>query len=624
MNDGKGGESAMYSLLKNIIVSLFLMNGTLFAIDISLTKPVIPLLKDASTYLDYNRSETVDTIVKKPFHRTEKEHIGFGYSPKFAVWIRIELTNPSGKSVRRIIEYANPLTSIVALYDGLDGKCIGLGGIGAQEVIKSINPAFSITLKAHESKVFYLKAVSDVTTLIVGLNLWQVDAFYQHESQKQFFMALFFGAMLILLLYNFIIWLSVREKVYLYYVLAFTGIVFHHFFYKGLAELYLLSPQMSLAVVQYAAFIVAAPVFFMALLAKEIMRLQQYPRINRFLTVLLVLFVIATGVCYWFGLNRIRSLFPVLMLFILIGITIYAYLKKNRQAKFVLVGWFILMVSALFMFLSSEGYLDITDRFPYYAELSILIETLLFSLILADRLKQLRLEKLQTQRKLIQYQEEEEVRLTALVSERTKQLEASVREKELLLQELNHRVKNSIQTIVSFLRLQIDETEEPLMRRTLLNVENRIMSISHLYALLYEKHNLNSISAYEYFSLLCEHVQTTLGSENVNVHIDTDVHLDPETMVYCGFIVNEALTNALQYAFAKDKSGDVSIILSQRGQNYILIIKDNGKGFDMNGTRQSMGLLIMESLAAYQLKGSMQINTASGTEIAIIWEENDA
>ena len=614
----------MYRFWKYFVIYMFLMSSTLFAIDISLTKPVEPLLKDASIYLDYNRSETVSTIRTKKFHIAGKEHIGFGYSPKFAVWIKVVLTNPSDKSVRRIIEYANPLTTTVVLYDGDTGKRIGTGGIGALETIRSINPAFSITLEAHASKTFYLKAESDVTTLIVELNLWQVDAFYQHESQKQFFMALFFGAMLILLLYNLFIWLSVREKVYLYYVLAFTGIVFHHFFYKGLAELYLLSPQMSLSVVQYAAFIVAAPVFFMALLAKEVMSLQQYPKINRFLNGSLFLFVIATGVCYWFGLNSIRSLFPVLMLFILIGITVYAYLKKNRQAKFVLVGWFILMVSALFMFLSSEGYLDISNRFPYYAELSILIETLLFSLILADRLKQLRLEKLQSQRKLIQYQEEEEVRLTALVSERTKQLEQSVREKELLLQELNHRVKNSIQTIVSFLRLQIDETAEPQIRHTLLNVENRIMSISHLYALLYEKHDLSSVSAYEYFSLLCEHVQTTLGNENVNVHIDTDVRLDPETMVYCGFIVNEALTNALQHAFEADEPGEVSIKLSQRAQNYILMIKDNGKGFDMNVTHQSMGLLIMESLAAYQLKGSMQISTASGTEIAIIWEENDA
>ncbi len=620
----------MYRFWKYFFICVFWMNSTLFALDISLTKTVEPLLKDASIYLDYNRSETVHTIRTKKFHIAGKEHIGFGYSPKFAVWIKVVLSNPSDKSVRRIIEYANPLTTTVALYDGDRGKRIGTGGIGAWETIRSINPAFSITLEAHASKTFYLKAESDVTTLIVELNLWQVDAFYQHESQKQFFMALFFGAMLILLLYNLFIWLSVREKVYLYYVLAFTGIVFHHFFYKGLAELYLLSPQMSLAVVQYAAFIVAAPVFFMALLAKEVMSLQQYPKINRFLNVSLLLFVVATGVCYWFGLirwgsnNSLRSLFPVLMLFILIGITVYAYLKKNRQAKFVLVGWFILMVSALFMFLSSEGYLDISDQFSYYAELSILTETLLFSLILADRLKQLRLETLQSQRKLIQYQEEEEVRLTALVSERTKQLEQSVREKELLLQELNHRVKNSIQTIVSFLRLQIDETADPQMRHTLLNVENRIMSISHLYALLYEKHNLGSVSAYEYFSLLCEHVQTTLGNENVNVHIDTDVRLDPETMVYCGFIVNEALTNALQYAFDKDESGEVSIKLSQRGQNYILMIKDNGKGFGMNGTHQSMGLLIMESLAAYQLQGSMQISTASGTEIAIIWEENDA
>lgn len=611
----------MYRFTKYLILYLLLVNTALFALDISLSKPLQPLLDNASIYLDHNRSETIDTVKAKRFQHFGKRRIGFGYSPKFAVWVKIVLFNPSSKSVRRIVEYANPLTTVVELYDGEDGKRIGTGGIGAREKIRSINPAFSVTLEAHRSKTLYLKALSDVTTLIVELNLWQVDAFYQHESKKQFVMALFFGAMLILLLYNLFIWFSVRERVYLYYVLAFAGLVFHHFFYRGLAALYLLSPPNMLMVVKYAAFIVAMPVFFLALFIKEILQLRQYPNINRFFDYMLIAFVFATVFSYLLDLNRIRSLFPVFLLLVLFGITLYAYLKKNRNAKFILIGWSVLVVSALIMFLSSEGYVDITEKIPYYAELSILIETLIFSLILADRLKQFRLDRLQSQRELIAYQEEEEVRLTLLVAERTKQLEQSVREKELLLQELNHRVKNSIQTIVSFLRLQIDEIEEPMMRRTLINVENRIMSISHLYVLLYEKHDLNSISAYEYFSLLCEHIQTTLGNENVNVHIYTNIYLDPETMVYCGFIVNEAFTNALQHAFGREEEGSVEISLFKQEKTCSLTIKDSGKGFDTGSTHQSMGLLIMESLAAYQLKGSLQISTELGTEIKIVWEE---
>jgi len=233
----------------------------------------------------------------------------------------------------------------------------------------------------------YLKALSDVTTLIVELNLWQVDAFYQHESKKQFVMALFFGAMLILLLYNLFIWFSVRERVYLYYVLAFAGIVFHHFLYRGLAEIYLLSPEMSLQIVKYAAFIVAFPVFFLALLTKEILQLSQYPKINRFLHYTLIGFVGITVVCFLLGLDRIRSLFPVLFLLMLFVVTLYAYIKRNRNAKFILIGWLVLVGSALFMFLDSEGYIAGMNRFPYYVEVSILTETLLFSFILADRLK---------------------------------------------------------------------------------------------------------------------------------------------------------------------------------------------------------------------------------------------
>ena len=578
------------------------------------------LLPQTLLYIDHSKSLDIETIQNKSFEPIKKEQLGFGYAPDFNVWLKIVLHNPSEEKIKKVLEYTNPLTTSIALYDAKNNTLLYKGGISSASVLKSINPTFPITLKPHETKVYYLKASSSVTTLIVGLTLWDVDAFYQHESKHQFTLALFFGAMGIIILYNLFIYFSVREKVYLYYVLAFAGIIIHHLFYKGLAGLYFLSPEETMGIVKYATFIVAIPAFFLALFTKDMLKLEQYPKLNLLTNIYLVIFAVCTILCYAFDLNNLRNLFSVLLLLLLFVITFYALLHNNRQAKFIMLGWSALMSSGLFMYLSSVGVYDVFHSMPYYVELSLLVETLLFSLILADRLKQLRVEKIAAQENFIQYQIEEEKRLTNLVEEKTSQLQVSVKEKDLLLQELNHRVKNSIQTIVSFLRLQIDETQDHKMQQTLMHIENRILSISHLYSLLYAKHDISYINAYEYFSLLIENIQNTLHKEEVEIQLNTDVALHSEVAVYCGFIINEAVTNAMQHAFEPCEKGNITITLTKQDKTYLLNIIDDGKGFDTSLAYSSLGLTIIESLATYQLHGTLDIDASAGTKISISWE----
>jgi two-component sensor histidine kinase len=613
----------MVKFLQYIAIFLYFLNGSLHGMNISKSQLQEPLLSDSKMYIDHTKKVTIETIEEQAFTPIEKNELGFGYGPDFDVWIKIELNNPYDEKLTKIIEYTNPLTTTVELYDASTHRLLDKGGTSADCTIESINPAFAITLQAHEHKTYYLKASSSVTTLIVGLTLWDMRTFYEHESKHQFTLALFFGAMGIIILYNLFIYLFAREKVYLYYVLGFAGIIFHHLFYKGLAGLYFFSPDEVMGIVKYASFIVATPAFFLALFTKNILKLEQYPRLTKFLNSYLVVFVFMTVLSYLMDWNNLRNLFSVLLLLTLFFITLYALIHHNRQAKFIMLGWIALLSSGILMYLSSVGYYDIFSTFPYYVELSLLMETLLFSLILADRLKQLRLEKIASQNQFIAYQEEEENRLRRLVEERTSQLQVAVKEKDLLLQELNHRVKNSIQTIVSFLRLQIDETNDSTMQQALMHIENRIMSISHLYSLLYAKHNSSYISAQEYFSLLIDNIRSTLHAEHIDIQLDTNVTLHSEIAVYCGFIINEAITNALQHAFDAKESGDITIVLSKNEKTYLLNIKDNGKGFDTSVSYESLGLVIIESLATYQLHGTLKIDAKKGTHIMIQWEERD-
>jgi len=611
------------NIFKYLSLLLYISTLSLHGMSLIKTHTPQPLLSDSSFYIDATRQVTIETIEKQQFEPAEKNSIGFGYAPDFDVWIKIELTNPYNEKMKKIIEYANPLTTNIHLYDAQTKQLLFTGGTSTSSVLKSISPAFPITLLAQEHKIYYLKASSHVTTLIVELKLWDIDAFYQKESKHQFILALFFGAMGIIILYNLFIYLSVREKVYLYYVLGFAGIILHHLFYKGLAGLYFFTPEETMSIVKYASFIVATPTFFLALFTKNILKLEQYPKLTKFLHAYLILFVIMTLLAYLFNLNNIRNTFSVILLLILFFITLYALLHHNRQAKFIMLGWVALMSSGFLMYLSSIGYYDIFHAFPYYVEISLLMETLLFSLILADRLKQLRIDKITSQKHLIHYQAEEENRLTTLVKEKTSQLQIALKEKDLLLQEINHRIKNSIQTIVSFLRLQIDETDDQKMQQSLIHIENRIMSISHLYSLLYAKNNLSYINAYEYFSLLIENIQNTLHKEEINIQLKTDVALHSEIAVYCGFIINETITNALQHAFEAKENGLITIGLVKKERQYLLTIQDNGKGFDTSLSHNSLGLVIIESLATYQLHGTLDINIKNGTQIAIAWEDRN-
>jgi two-component sensor histidine kinase len=192
----------------------------------------------------------------------------------------------------------------------------------------------------------------------------------------------------------------------------------------------------------------------------------------------------------------------------------------------------------------------------------------------------------------------------------------------LLLKELNHRVKNSIQTIVSFLRLQIDEIEEKKTQQILINIENRILSISHLYALLYTKENICFVNTHEYFSLLIEDIETSYAMPHIKIELQTEVNISSEYAIYCGFILNETITNSLQHAFVGQDSGHILIYLKKEDDLYKLSLYDNGIGYNENNNSDSLGLIIIETLVLTQLQGSLNIDSKNGTKIEIAWRDN--
>ncbi|MEA3553328.1 MAG: 7TM diverse intracellular signaling domain-containing protein [Campylobacterota bacterium] len=599
-----------------------ILNATSLIID-DKTK-VYDLLTSSQVYMDKTRSLTIKDISSKniEFKDNDKSLLGYGYSPNFDIWIKFTLKNNSDKTIHKILEYANSMTTDIIFYDLDNNISIKEGHLNTMPNRSSINPTFKLTLQPYQTKTYYIKASSYITTLIVKLNLYNNDDFYTKEIKHQVILALFFGAMLILAIYNLFIFFFSKDISYLFYVFYIFGITIHHTLYVGVANLYIFDSMTMRYIIQFASLFIAFPIFFLALFSKSFLQINKYPILNKILNILLVLFIlslllfIATDT-----FNTYRNILPMLLLFYLITVSIYLSYKRNRQAYFVVSGWLILAIGGITMYFSSIGVINIYQSFPYIVEVSLLLEAILFSIALSDKINSLQKDKIKANQKLIEHKKTENKRLEIQVDEKTKDLNISLDEKTLLLKELNHRVKNNMQTIVSLIRLQADDIEDESIQNLFITIQNRINAMSHLHELLHKQENVSNINAYEYFMVLIEGLEDSYENE-INIHYKIDVTLEIEQAVSCGLILNELITNSFKYAF-ENNNGNISISLNKTNGVFNLVVTDDGVGYDDTNSSNSFGLVLVKTLVESQLKGTISTNTTNGVEVKIIWRDDE-
>lgn len=219
--------------------------------------------------------------------------------------------------------------------------------------------------------------------------------------------------------------------------------------------------------------------------------------------------------------------------------------------------------------------------------------------------------------KNIQQKKSEKKRLSQQVEEKTHDLQIALDDKALLLKELNHRVKNNMQMIISLIRLQEDRVEDEKLKSILLTIQNRINAMSHLHELLYTQDNITHVHADDYFELLINDLKNGFDS-NIEIECDIQVDLDIEKAIYVGIILNELVTNAMKYAFKEDK-GLIFIRLTKEDELYKLKVKDNGIGFKQSSKQNSLGMILIKRLVQKQLRGDVTFDSDNGVEVNVSW-----
>ena len=200
------------------------------------------------------------------------------------------------------------------------------------------------------------------------------------------------------------------------------------------------------------------------------------------------------------------------------------------------------------------------------------------------------------------------------------QIDELLKEKELLLKELHHRVSNSISAINSLLCFQAENINNPEASAILKDARNRLKSMGLLHKKLYKSETLQDCNAMDYFSQLIDEIMAVFPiSDKIKIDKNIENIILPQKFLFpLGIIINELLTNAVKHAFAEVSKPYIKIDLTSKDNDLCLSIEDNGKGISDNEVNNAKGFgMSLVSLLAEQLKGELKIEKRKGCKFSL-------
>lgn len=211
-------------------------------------------------------------------------------------------------------------------------------------------------------------------------------------------------------------------------------------------------------------------------------------------------------------------------------------------------------------------------------------------------------------------------------------LRISLTDKEILLREVHHRVKNNLAIISALLDMQQQNIKDPELAAVLMDMDNRLKSIVLVHERLYQSKNLARIDFQDYLETLLNELKSSYNTESgiICYAQARGIKFGLDVAIPLGMIINELVTNAIKYAFPSGMTHDgqisleIIVYIHKDKGSYRLIISDNGVGFPLELdllTSQSFGLRLVRMIGAHQLGGRFELDRGKGTRVTFIFED---
>lgn len=563
--------------------------------------------------VDSTNEQSFSEIKEFKFKAAESHNLNFGIQPN-TFWLKVTLDSleyfEGYLSVRRAI-----WDSLTISYLDHSGKLVQSSfGYYVKTGIEDKNTNFpfveinSNNVLNHE---IYIKG-NNRYAMLFPISLESDNKFFQNNLKSNVFEGLLIGGLLIMFIYNFFLWIMLRDRSYLLYVITVFLTVITQSGLHGYTSYFLTPlPSLDYYIVRLG---IAASLVMNSIFTIQFLSVKKHSKIL-YRTLLINAIISASPLIFdAFGMSFLAV--KLLMLSstitaLLLMITGYIlWLKKKvKTAMYYSFAWTLFIIGLFIYITKTTGTLPhnwFTDNFVH---LGRFIEISLLSFALGYRYNELKRDKEKLQKQLTN-------ELGELVEQRTAALNSTLKEKEVLLNEVHHRVKNNLQIINSMLAIQSRRFPDTV-KNLLKSVQNRIGSISLVHEQLYTDKIYSALNAKEYLSKLISTLENSLfiDESNISIEIETgkQINIVIDMAIPFGLILNEIISNAIKYAFHEDEKGSIKISLQETENSLILEAKDNGHG-DKNSesnSKNSMRIRIIEDMSR-QLNATLSINKEEG------------
>ena len=597
-------------LKKNILFLFLFSSSSLFASSVDIDQSHFSLLEHSAIYLDDKDLTLKEIIEQKRFQPYHKQMLNTGVDKK-KIWIKIELQNNTNTEVSKILLlYSNFLEHIHFYHEENLSQAIIKGQAHSSNEQKTLFHYYNLKLPANSQRTYYIKSYSNYVSVRFSLSLEDEKSYLKSDKIEQVIDIFLIGFIFALMLYSLFISAYIKDKSYFFYSLYLFVLLYDQTRFMGLAHLYYPKEWMlfdlTITISRIYALIIASSLFTLYFLdLKKYKRLWTIYWLIILISALAILFLDMTE-----ALGMTLALALMLMLFLAVCnlfMGIYAYLQGEKQARLYILGFSIVFVSYLIIIGDIIGFITTTQEYPNTLLFTTAFEALILSLAFADRYLILQNEKRTVDAKLLEEATTRKERIEQEVHLKTAQLNKTIKEKELLLQEVHHRVKNNLQIILTMIQLQNKGEETAILK----DLENRINTIAKTYEMLIIQEDIEEIEMQPYIESLLHDLNESFYStqKHITLHSSISGTLNIKKAIYVGLIINEIITNSYKYAFKNTKKGTISIDFLQEKETYTLIIKDNGKGYKTKEPIETLGLQLVNTLVQEELNGTMEVDS---------------
>ncbi|WP_187386060.1 7TM diverse intracellular signaling domain-containing protein [Aliarcobacter cryaerophilus] len=548
----------------------------------------ISYLKDSSNELN------IQEIANSNDFQKHSNKFSLGYL-KDTIWIKVDLKNKSSKEDfilslnEHFYEKAN-----MHYFDKSENlwKTLKNGVFTPikERNIETSKLAFNFKIQQNSSQTIFVELKAKYP-YFGNIAVYSKDYFFASRILNiDSFFILQFGILLIIIIFNLFLWLSLKEKVYIYYV----GYTFFALVYliniSGLLIYFDLQHYM-----YKLHFSASLCIIFLSLFSIEYFEAKRYFKASVFVIkiLILLLFVFAfmmVAVSYspW---NNYMNHIITLILITLIASSIKIYKKGQYFLKYYIFAISIYFTSVIIFILFLMGIIEYNyfNRYAYIYCLSL--EIIVFALILSNRYNIIKNEQIKTQNELISLQINQNKLLENEVEKKTLKLTKLVKERELLVKEVFHRVKNNFHVITAFLWFESKKDDN---KHRFTELINRIKSMSLIHEYLCNSKDLIDINLKEYIDELVKTIIQTYSIPTLKINTNIEnVNLEFENIMSLGVVVNEIISNSIKH-HPKEKAIILDINCYKKSDSVILIIVDNGLGFDENIQKTGLGLELIK------------------------------